>query len=89
MRVIRAVYNIQSEWKIPAKLNLLSEEENNKKENYGKQGSWWIKWDNLFYIDENGETEELSKDTDACDGDELKRPDEIIDEDDDEEEDDE
>jgi hypothetical protein len=91
MRTITASYIVTSEWKIPTKLNLLSEEENNKRENEGKVGSWWIKWNTLFYIDENGIEKELEKYRNAydADGDEYKWADTITDEDDgdDEEED--
>lgn len=83
MREIIAKYVTYSCWKIPATVKLLSEEENNEA-NLDTPGSWGIKWDILYYLDENGEEQEI-KPTYPAEV-EWKRPDDIVDQDDGEEE---
>ena len=79
MRTIIASYTVSSEWKIPKDIKLLSEEEN-KKAKGNIPFSWWIKYDTLYYIDEDGEEQELEAEYKASESD-FKRPDEVTEED--------
>jgi hypothetical protein len=59
---------------IPPNIRLLSAEENEKKENEGEPGSWYVRWDTLHYCDDDGEwrEHELNLNWDDCDA--YKRP---------------
>jgi hypothetical protein len=78
MRTIIACYKVDSRWNIPKGLKLLSEEENDDAEE-NTPFSWWIRWDTFFYIDENGEKQELEAEQTAHDYD-YKYPDDIVEE---------
>jgi hypothetical protein len=72
MRIITAKYDAYTDFHIPKNVPLLSVEDNES----DKAWSWWIKWDELHYIDDKGEEHEIEAYRSAFDCD-LKRPDEI------------
>jgi hypothetical protein len=52
--VIYANYTAQSRFVIPSEIKLLSNEENEKiTGDKPIAWSWWVKWDTLYYYDEN------------------------------------
>jgi len=73
---IHATYYCASVFEVPSHVKLLTIEENKKckgKENV--PGSWYISWDVLYYIDEDGNEQQLEP---ACAGEaDYKRPVEI------------
>jgi len=71
MRVIIARYEVQSDFRIPKNIPLLSNEDNDGAGE--KVWSWWIKWNTLHYIDDKGEVQTIEPYSDARD-DDLKRP---------------
>jgi hypothetical protein len=79
MKTILAIYKCYSEWKVPNNIPLLSNEEN-KKAKYGVPWSWFIKYDTLYYFDEEGNENELKQYCSGTESHDYKRPD-MIDED--------
>jgi midasin (ATPase involved in ribosome maturation) len=71
MRVIIARYEIQSDFRIPKNIPLLSYQDNDDEGE--KAWSWWIKWNTLHYRDDKGVEHEIEPYNNARDED-LKRP---------------
>jgi len=79
MSVIISSYITYFRFAVPAKLKLLSVEENDKVKDFGTPHSWYIRWGDLYYFDENGVEKKLSGF--ECEPD-RKRPDSVFEEDD-------
>lgn len=58
MKTITAYYRAYLTFVIPEDVFLLSQEENDKLED-ATGGGWWIKWDVLHYIDEDGNEHDI------------------------------
>ena len=73
---IIATYKTFTAFEITADMKLLSVEENSDKAFFQekKPGAWYILWDTLHYIDQDGNEQELEGDAHELD---YKRPDDI------------
>jgi len=58
MRTISVTYHAHSWFEIPDDVFLLTEAENMYSKN-GDYGSWWIKYNVLFYYDKDGKEHEI------------------------------
>jgi len=46
-------------FQVPKDIKLMSEDDNNKPESWGKPGSWYIRWGTLHYFDKHGNEQEM------------------------------
>jgi len=86
MSVIIASYSTYIRFVVPAKLKLLSIEENDKVKEFGTPYSWYILYGVLHYFDADGKEQELYGD--ECEVD-YKRPDSVVEDEEEGEEEDE
>lgn len=71
-KILSVRHTVYAVFKIPNDICLFDMEDNNKSENEGKPGSWWIKWAILYYIDIDGKVKEIERQ----ETDDMKYPDE-------------
>ena len=80
---IEAFYNVSVWFKIPEGITLLTAKESEEC-NYDKPFSWWVRWDQLSYIDADGKTVSLGYGEECSD--DRKHPEKYEEHDSDEEE---
>jgi len=57
MKTVLVTYNSYAEFRLPDDVFLLSQEDNN--EDNKVFGSWWIRWNVLYYVDEDLNVQEV------------------------------
>jgi hypothetical protein len=73
VKLVEGVYNVSRIFHIPKNVYLLPENENADVDKV--YGSWWIKWNTLYYYDKELNIQEIgTDDDDSAIGAQMKRP---------------